>query len=106
MRCLLAITLLFSTTPLMAGFFGGLDIEEITDAQEKAFQAASACVSGSYLDACDDLIKYYRKSSELLSEHESEISEGIRDGNSSYQRVVDRARRLQSRIDAVIRLNQ
>lgn len=106
MKYLLALTLLFSATPLMAGFFGGLDIDEITEAQEKSFQAARACVNGSYLDACDDLIKYYRKATELLGEHESEISEGIRDGNSSYQRVVDRARRLQSRVDTVLRLNQ
>lgn len=106
MKHILAIMLFFITIYSMSGFFGGLDIDEITEVQEKAFQAGRSCTNGEYLDACDDLIKYYKKQSELFSEHEEEITDGIKDGEPSYKRVVERARRLQSRVDNILRMKQ
>ena len=94
-------SLLYISTPAPAGFWGGLDIDEMSDIQEKAFQAARACDRGEYLDACDDFISYLPKTAELLDKHFDEIEEGIKDGDSSYIRILERQQRLMKRAKQV-----
>jgi hypothetical protein len=103
----LKVVAILVTAVMLSGWGGGkATVNEIENAQERAFQAARSCANGDYLDACDDALKYYKESGYLLVKHQDEIFEGARNGDKSYQKVIDRAQRLQLRVDELIKASE
>ena len=94
-------TILITSTHANAGFWGGLDIDDMSSLQEKAYKAASSCDRREYLDACADFIKYFRDTVNLFKKYEDEIAEGIRKGDSSYIRILNRQKRLLNRSEQI-----
>ncbi len=100
MRVLISLTFVLSFFLPQSSMVGNAsNFNEMENVQEKAFQAAQSCAKGEYLDACDDAIKYYKRSVDLLEKHEDKIFKGIREGDKSSQRILDREERLMRRMD-------
>lgn len=78
----------------MAGWFGGLDVDEMKESQERAYQYGKACKRGDTLDSCEKFIKYFKESTNLLTKHKDELYKGVNEGNSDSEQIMHNAKRL------------
>lgn len=72
----------------MAWSFGGLDVKEMKDIQEKAYQAGLACQRGDHLDSCDNFVAAFRQEVDLYKKNEKEIGEGGAKGDPDCERII------------------
>lgn len=96
MKYLIFIIILFITSQGMAGWFGGLDVGEIKDLQEEAYQNGRACQRGDTLDACEKFIESFRASVDLIKKYEEEIYSKVDKGDSDCEQIIHNAKRLLS----------
>ncbi len=94
MKYLILTIMLFISSQGMAGWFGGLDVEEIKGLQEKAYQDGRACQRGDTLDACEKFIKSFKSSVELINKYEDEIDKKLKKGDSDCEQIIHNTKRL------------
>ena len=72
----------------MAGFFGGLDVKEMKEIQEKTYQTGLSCKRRDRLDSCTNFLDAFRKQVDLFKKHEKEINERAAKGDSDCNQII------------------
>lgn len=95
MKSFAFIVILSISSTAMAGFFGGLDVEEMKEIQEDSYQTGRACLRGDTLDACSVFLKNISKHTKLMSKHKTEIFENVKKGDRDSQQIMLNAEIIQ-----------